>query len=252
MNSKKIKSLTMIVAIGISLTACSENIIKNNTEMHIDKKEAIDKKEVLPISNLNDWRIILVNRDHILSNELSIQLTNITENAHPNMKIAERISRDYQDMVAAAKADGINLYLRSSHRTIKLQQTYYDSTFKLYKSQGLSDKDAKTKVLEYIQYPGASEHHTGLALDIISVEWENTVKDLTDRFDTTDAFKWLDKHAVDYGFIMRYPKGKENVTGIKYEPWHYRYVGKDVAIYLKEKDLTLEEYHQKVKSYKGK
>ncbi|WP_002090209.1 M15 family metallopeptidase [Bacillus cereus] len=240
----------MIVGIGITLTACSENTMKNKNAMDSEKNNtemSTNKKDSLPISNPNDWRIILVNRDNILSKELSIQLTNITENAHPDMKINERILSDYQDMVAAAKADGINLYLRSSHRTIKLQQTYYESTFKSYKSQGLSDKDAKAKTLEYVQLPGASEHHTGLALDIISVEWQNTVKDLNEHFDTTDAFKWLNEHATDYGFIIRYPKGKENITGVKYEPWHYRYVGKDVAIYLKEQGLTLEEYCQKIK-----
>ena len=89
--------------------------------------------------------------------------------------------------------------------------------------------------MEYLQYPGASEHHTGLALDIISVEWQNTVEDLNAKFETTDAFKWLDKNVAEYGFTLRYPKDKENITGIKYEPWHYRYVGKEVAVYLKEK-----------------
>lgn len=91
-----------------------------------------------------------------------------------------------------------------------------------------------------------------MALDIISVEWQNTVGELVDRFDTTDAFRWLDKHAAEYGFILRYPKGKEDITGIKYEPWHYRYVGKKIATYLKKTGLTLEEYDEKIKSSKGK
>ncbi|MED1305512.1 M15 family metallopeptidase [Bacillus thuringiensis] len=240
----------MIVGIGINLTACSEYTINNKNDQDSEKNNtemSKNKKDSLPISNPNDWRITLVNRNHILLKELSIPLTNVTENAHPNMKIDKRISSDYQDMVAAAKADGINLYLRSSHRTIELQRTYYESTFKSYKSQGLSDEDAKAKTLEYIQYPGASEHHTGLALDIISVEWQNTAKHLTEHFDNTDSFKWLDEYAAEYGFIIRYPKGKENITGVNYEPWHYRYVGKDVAIYLKEQGLTLEEYCQKIK-----
>ena len=146
--------------------------------------------------------------------------------------------------------EGINLYLRSGYRAIKLQQTYYDASVKSYKSQGLSDKEASAKALEYLQYPGASEHHTGLALDIISVEWQNTVEDLNAKFETTDAFKWLDKNVAEYGFTLRYPKDKENITGIKYEPWHYRYVGKEVAVYLKEKGLTLEEYNEKIKSGK--
>lgn len=155
-------------------------------------------------------------------------------------------------METDAEKEGINLYFRSGYRSIKLQKKFYDTAVKNYKVQGLSDKDASTKALEYIQYPGASEHHTGLALDIISVEWQNTVGELVDRFDTTDAFRWLDKHAAEYGFILRYPKGKEDITGIKYEPWHYRYVGKKIATYLKKTGLTLEEYDEKIKSSKGK
>jgi len=234
---------------GCSLAACSGEQTSKATTNNKNEKN-VNKKDVLPISDPNDWRIILVNREHMLSKEIGIELTSITQNAKPNMKIDSRIATSYQDMVAAAKKDGINLYLRSGYRAIKLQQTYYDASVKSYKSQGLSDEEASAKALEYLQYPGASEHHTGLALDIISVEWQNTVEDLNAKFETTDAFKWLDKNAAEYGFTLRYPKDKENITGIKYEPWHYRYVGKEVAAYLKEKGLTLEEYSEKIKSDK--
>jgi len=234
---------------GCSLAACSGEQTSKATTNNKNEKN-VNKKDVLPISDPNDWRIILVNREHMLSKEIGIELTSITQNAKPNMKIDSRIATSYQDMVAAAKKDGINLYLRSGYRAIKLQQTYYDASVKSYKSQGLSDEEASAKALEYLQYPGASEHHTGLALDIISVEWQNTVEDLNATFENTDAFKWLDKNAAEYGFIIRYPKDKENITGIKYEPWHYRYVGKEVAAYLKEKGLTLEEYSEKIKSDK--
>ena len=85
----------------------------------------------------------------MLSKELGIELTSITQNAKPNMKIDSRIATSYQDMVTAAKKEGINLYLRSGYRAIKLQQTYYDASVKSYKSQGLSDKEASAKALEY-------------------------------------------------------------------------------------------------------
>ena len=242
MKLSKVTILGLIFAICISLVACSENK-KNSKKAEEHDKNKVDNKIDLPISDPNDWRIILVNRNHILSEELNVELASITKNAHPNMKIDRRILSDYQEMVTAAKKEGINLYLRSSYRTIKLQKSYYDASVKLYKAQGFSNE---AKALKYVQYPGANEHHTGLALDIISVEWQKNVEELTDRFDTTNAFRWLDKHAENYGFILRYPKDKENITGIKYEPWHYRYVGKEVAIYLKEKNLTLEEYCSKV------
>ena len=97
----------------------------------------------------------------------------------------------------------------------------------------MSDKEASAKALEYLQYPGASEHHTGLALDIISVEWQNTVEDLNAKFETTDAFKWLIRMLQNMG-LLRYPKIKRILLALKYEPWHYRYVGKEV-VYLKKR-----------------
>ncbi|OUB15109.1 D-Ala-D-Ala carboxypeptidase VanY [Bacillus thuringiensis serovar yunnanensis] len=245
MKLKSIKILALVLALGSSLAACSEEQLSQATsknEIHAEKKNS------LPIYDANDWRTILVNRDHMLPKELEIQLTSITKNAKKGQQMDSRISNVYQEMVTAAKKEEINLYFRSGFRPIKLQKTYYESQVQDYKNKGLSDKEASAKVLEYTQYPGASEHHTGLALDITSVEWEHTGGDLNDKFDTTDTFKWLDKHAAEYGFILRYPKDKESITGIKYEPWHYRYVGKEVATYLKENGLTLEEYDQKVKS----
>ncbi|MGE7885511.1 M15 family metallopeptidase [Bacillus sp. NPDC094077] len=246
MKLRKLLILGLIFIIFVSLVACSEH--QDNKYKADEKVEnKVSKKLNLPISNPDDWRIILVNRDHILSENQNVELESINKNAHPNMKVDRRILRDYQDMVTAAKEEGINLYLRSSFRTIELQKSYYDATYKLYKSQGFSNEDAASKVLEYIQYPGASEHHTGLALDIISMEWQQDGKELSDSFDTTSAFKWLNIHAANYGFILRYPKGKEKITGINYEPWHYRYVGKEVAVYLNKENMTLEEYHNKIK-----
>ena len=97
------------------------------------------------------------------------------------------------------------------------------------------------KILEeadaFAARPDFSEHQTGLALDIITYGASG------DNFDTTDAFKWLQKNADKYGFILRYPKGKEDITGYSYESWHYRYVGLEIAAYLKEHDMTYDEYY---------
>ena len=95
---------------------------------------------------------------------------------------------------------------------------------------------------KWVAIPGTSEHNTGLATDIVSSDWYTYNSDLEQSFEETDTFKWLYEHCADYGFILRFPKGKESVTGIVYEPWHYRYVGKDVAKYIMENDLTLEEF----------
>ncbi|MEG0340419.1 MAG: M15 family metallopeptidase, partial [Oscillospiraceae bacterium] len=94
--------------------------------------------------------------------------------------------------------------------------------------------------------PGTSEHNLGLAADIVSENWYSHHNDLTAEFDKTKEYDWLAAHAQDYGFILRYPKGKESITGISYEPWHYRYVGINAAKKIKSESLTLEEYKEKL------
>ena len=117
------------------------------------------------------------------------------------MKVDSRIVEPLLKMFQDAKQDGQNLFLRASHRTIALQQTYYDWHINHYKEQGYSDEKAKALTLEYIAYPGCSEHHTGLAVDIISVEWQNSGKEIIDTFEETSEAKWLAKNAHKYGFI---------------------------------------------------
>ena len=93
-----------------------------------------------------------------------------------------------------------------------------------------------------IAVPGTSEHHTGLALDIVTP----TYQVLDDGYATTDAFKWLYENCADYGFILRYPENTTHITGIIYEPWHYRYVGVEVAKYITENNITFEEYIEEI------
>ena len=92
-----------------------------------------------------------------------------------------------------------------------------------------------------VTVPGASEHQIGLAIDIVS----DTYVTLDEGFADTDAGKWLEKHCAEYGFVLRYPKGKEHITSIEFEPWHFRYVGKDAAAIIMEEELCLEEFWDK-------
>lgn len=108
--------------------------------------------------------------------------------------------------------------------------------------QGKSEEEAIRLTRQYYTEPGHSEHHSGLALDIITVEYQRDVYSLTEQFAETDGYRWLIAHCAEFGFILRYPKGKTDITQINYEPWHYRYVGKEHAQYIMEHDLTLEEY----------
>jgi D-alanyl-D-alanine carboxypeptidase len=101
--------------------------------------------------------------------------------------------------------------------------------------------------MKYLTKPGLSEHHTGLALDVLDTEWYNQGNMLDEAFGETEAGKWLAENVCHYGFVIRYEKGKEKITGINYEPWHIRYVGKENAEYMYQNKLVLEEYIDQLK-----
>lgn len=126
----------------------------------------------------------------------------------------------------------------SSYRTMEHQTNSYNNKVNYYKNQGYSEEEAKIEAGKIIAVPGTSEHQLGLAVDIIDTKLWNLVEQQADL----PAQKWLMANSWKYGFILRYPKDKTEVTGIIYEPWHYRYVGTEVAAELHESGLTLEEY----------
>ncbi|WP_042351487.1 M15 family metallopeptidase [Bacillus massiliigorillae] len=136
-------------------------------------------------------------------------------------------------MFEAAKSDGIHLAGVSGYRSEAAQTRLYNN----YVS-----KDGVEEADRYSARPGHSEHQTGLSIDVSGITGEFAVED---QFANTEEAKWLDKHAHEYGFIIRFPKGKEDITGYKYKPWHIRYVGKDIATEIHEKGITLEEYYGK-------
>ncbi len=192
-----------------------------------------------------DWNLILVNPDHMLEEVLDdnlVELENIPLSKEKGRYFDKRAAPDLYKMFEAAKAEGINLYSRSTFRTFKLQKTYYDSHVNKYKKQGMTEEEAQKKTEEYTARPGASEHHTGLAIDITTSEWEKAGRGLSITFEETDAGKWLKENSYKYGFILRYTKEKETLTKVKYEPWHFRYVGVEHAEKIYKQGICLEEY----------
>lgn len=141
-------------------------------------------------------------------------------------ELNKHVYNQFVQMVDIAKKDGISLKVCSAYRS-------YD--YQVYLYQKYVEKDGEEEANTYSAKPGYSEHQTGLAIDFIEVSEDEI-------FDITDSHYWLDANAYKFGFIMRYPKNKENITGYIYEPWHYRYVGKEVASYIKNRNITLEEY----------
>lgn len=143
-------------------------------------------------------------------------------------------------MIADALKDNIDLGVASAYRSFEYQEQNFNRSVQQRESEGMSHEEAYAETLRNVQLPYQSEHCSGLAADIFSGEYWS-FKD--DGFKNTRAYKWLTEHAVDYGYILRYPEGKDNVTGIIFEPWHWRYVGVENAKAIQESGkLTLEEY----------
>ena len=129
-------------------------------------------------------------------------------------------------MLADCNAAGIEYNFNSAHRTIEEQTAILEYRTKDYEELGMEFQEARAKALETVAIPGTSEHHLGLAVDLLN----------------DAAVKWFAEHCWDYGFIVRYTADKAHITGIIDEPWHFRYVGKEVSLDMKDSGLCLEEY----------
>ena len=128
--------------------------------------------------------------------------------------------------------------MTSSYRDLDKQTDLYNKKVESYVMQGYSYESARKQAGQVVAVPGTSEHHLGLALDIVSSEYRK----LDEKQEETKGFKWLTEHSWEYGFILRYPNGETDITGIIYEPWHFRYVGLEAAKEITEAGITLEEY----------
>lgn len=181
----------------------------------------------------DDWRLVLINKQHSIPEDYTFTLASFM-----NFKCDERILDDLADMFQAAKDDGINLEIRSPYRTHERQVYNFNERIKEYMNRGMSYMEAYQVASKVITVPGNSEHEIGLALDITCEGFPK----LLQSFGDTEAGKWLAENSCKYGFIVRYPEGKEYITGIDYEPWHFRYVGVEAAMLITEKEITLEEF----------
>lgn len=186
------------------------------------------------------WSTVLVNLDYPMASDYQVEVRDIFDTGK---QFDVRAADSLEAMLNDAKKAGYNMYLVSSYRSLSYQQGLYSRKVNEYKKLGYDEETAKTEAAKWVAVPGTSEHSLGLAADIVSSTWYNTNSDLTEEFENTEHFKWLYEHCADYGFILRFPKGRESITHISYEPWHYRYVGVDAAKYIMANNITLEEFH---------
>ncbi len=181
-------------------------------------------------SSLNaqpDWALILVNKQHAIPSDYTISLKKLKN----GQSVDERIYPDLQQMMDDCKAAGLSPTIVSSYRTTAQQASMLNEKVEDLVSEGHSKANALELAQTWVALPGTSEHQLGIAVDINS------------KNDSSNAvYKWLNENSWKYGFIMRYPANKKEITGVNYEPWHYRYVGKAPAKEIFEKNICLEEY----------
>ncbi|OZG69121.1 M15 family metallopeptidase [Bifidobacterium eulemuris] len=178
------------------------------------------------------WNLIVVNRWNAIPDDYPTPTLTELDNGE---RVDARIYEDLQRMFDAMRADGLDPEVTAGFRTRKVQRQLMDEKIAEYREQGLSSKDAKEQAEQWVAIPGTSEHEIGLAVDI------NT-RNSTGAADSQDVYAWLADNAWQYGFILRYPSDKTDITGNMYEPWHYRYVGIDAAYAMHGTGQCLEEY----------
>ena len=220
-----------------SFTAENEELTKQNEELQaeVSRVQAVENSAELLKSDSENWALALVNEGHPL--DTSYEPAELTE-IESERSVDSRIAEPLQKMLDDAAQEGLSMYVASAYRPYDKQREVFNATMQDWINQGYSPLNSYDETKKSVAVPGTSEHATGLAVDIISSEYE----ELDDRQGDTDEQKWLMEHCWEYGFILRYPEDKGDVTGIIYEPWHYRYVGETAAKEITEHGITLEEY----------
>lgn len=208
---------------------------KADSELYAMEKKLFDLQDELKGSDEDaPWNLVLVNSSHPMEDGYVPHLTEL----EPGYSVDTRIANATRKMLADAEDEGLHIEICSAYRSIERQKEVFGQSMKERVKDGMDYWKAYEETTQNVALPGTSEHALGLALDLIS----NQYTELDERQEETAEAKWLTKNCHKYGFILRYPPQKTNITGIIYEPWHYRYVGEEHATKIMEQGITLEEY----------
>lgn len=218
------------------LTSQIKTLKKEKDELSniVEQTEKINAAATLSTKAPKNWELVLVGNEYPLDEKYKPKLTEIAQERYVDSRIAE----DTKRMLKEGEEAGMKFYIVSAYRSIDDQKKVFNDDMQIRINAGDSYVDAYNNTRKSISVPNCSEHSLGLSLDIVSADYD-TLDDA--QADTKEA-KWLAENAYKYGFILRYPKGKEDITHITFEPWHFRYVGKDAAEKITKKNITLEEY----------
>lgn len=220
--------LVIVIALILSNKNKKEETNTTPTQNLYAQSNTNEEKETK--KEITDWRLTLVNIDNALPEDYQLELVDIDEYRQFDARAIDEL----KNMIEAERKSGASgLWVQSGYRSIEYQTEVFNKQVQEYKNQGKTQKEAEELTLKIINKPGTSEHNLGLAVDF---NYAN------EDFENTTAFEWLKQNAENYGFILRYPKEKEEITKVIYEPWHWRYVGVEHAKEINKKGYCLEEY----------
>ena len=202
-----------------------------------ESSQAVDSSSEDSTASLsqNDWRLTLVNSTHSLEDGYVPELADVDANGH---QLDARAADALKEMLSDARAAGLSPIVCSAYRTWEKQTSLFDAQVARCEAQGLTGDAAVAEARTVVAYPGTSEHQLGLAADIVALSYQI----LDEKQMETPEQQWLMEHCDEYGFILRYPEGKSDLTGVIFEPWHYRYVGEEAAKEIMSQGICLEEY----------
>lgn len=194
-----------------------------------------DPKELLPDVSIYDWNLKLVNNTNVLSSSFAPDVTAVDDGQYFDSRAVDAL----YSLLDAAKGQGHSVYISAAYRPYSTQAyIFYGKASQIAWGGTVEYSEAEIMARELVAYPGTSEHQLGLCVDLIdSANTDLVAEDVEDL----PLLVWLKEHCAEYGFILRYPKDKEEITGW-YEPWHFRYVGVEAAEYIMENGLCLEEF----------
>ena len=237
-------ALCALLALALAVPAQAEERLDLSLLEGIEEAAAIEE----PVAAAGEWTypiayellttssyLVLANKDNLLSEDyIPDDLVDLTcrKISYDPIRMRETAASALSAMFDAASADGVTLYAHSGYRSYRTQNTMYYNRLK--SNNGKDDG--------VVQYPGASDHQTGLGIDVINKA--GIGKRFTNAFASTKEGQWIGEHCWDFGFVLRYQEDKEEITGITYESWHLRYVGVQVAQYMRKEHLCLEEFTQ--------
>ena len=182
------------------------------------------------------WCLILTNAEYPVPEDYEVELEAIPGT---EQSVDKRIYEPLMTMIGDMKDQGLSPIVCSGYRTLDKQEKLFNRKVLSFVKAGHTKEESYNLARQTISIPGSGEHCLGLAVDFYTRRYHK----LERAFEDTPESKWLVEHAQDYGFVMRYGENKTDITGIQYEPWHYRYVGVEAAKYMKDNELSLEEFY---------